>query len=203
MQRTLIDLLRHGEPVGGRKYRGQIDDPLSDKGWRQMREAVGDAAPWNAIVSSTLLRCADFAHELVARHKLPLQLDERLVEIGFGAWEGHTAAELTRDDPDRLQRFWMDPVTERPEGAETLVEFEQRVGDAWCHHLERCRGGHLLIVTHAGVVRMILTRVLGMPREHLFRIQVPGAGLTRIEVLQDGNRDFNRLLFHGRSRLDP
>jgi alpha-ribazole phosphatase/probable phosphoglycerate mutase len=201
MQRTLIDLLRHGEPVGGRKYRGQIDDPLSERGWQQMRSAVGDQAPWDAVVSSRLSRCADFARELSARHRLSLQIDARLMELGFGAWEGHSAAELTAGDPDRLQRFWIDPVAERPEGAETLVEFERRVSGAWQDHLERCRGKHLLIVTHAGVMRMILTHVLGMPREHLFRIQVPGAGLTRIEVLQDGDRGFNRLLFHGRSRL--
>ena len=37
---TLIDMIRHGEPVGGRRYRGQIDDPLSEKGWRQMWAAV-------------------------------------------------------------------------------------------------------------------------------------------------------------------
>ena len=42
---TTIDLIRHGEPVGGRKYRGQIDDPLSDKGWTQMRQAVADHKP--------------------------------------------------------------------------------------------------------------------------------------------------------------
>jgi len=202
MHRTLIDLLRHGEPVGGRKYRGQIDDPLSDKGWRQMRCAAGDYTAWDAITSSSLSRCADFARELGTRLQLPPQIDTRLMEIGFGAWEGHTAAELTANDPDRLQRFWMDPVAERPEGAEPLVEFERRVIDAWREHVDRCRGGKLLIVAHAGVIRMILTHVLGMPREHMFRIQVPGAGLTRIEVLHDGDRTFNRLLFHGRSRLD-
>ena len=41
---TTIDLIRHGEPVGGRKYRGQTDDPLSEKGWAQMWAAVGDYA---------------------------------------------------------------------------------------------------------------------------------------------------------------
>ena len=33
---TTIDLIRHGEPVGGSKYRGQTDDPLSEKGWAQI-----------------------------------------------------------------------------------------------------------------------------------------------------------------------
>ena len=83
---TTVDLIRHGEPVGGRKYRGQIDDPLSEKGWAQMRNAVGDFCPWQCVISSALLRCAAFAQELAQRHALPLILDERLKEIGFGAW---------------------------------------------------------------------------------------------------------------------
>ena len=36
MSDTVIDLIRHGEPVGGRRYRGHIDDPLSERGWQQM-----------------------------------------------------------------------------------------------------------------------------------------------------------------------
>ena len=39
---TIIDLLRHGEPDGGQKFRGAVDDPLSPHGWEQMRSAVGD-----------------------------------------------------------------------------------------------------------------------------------------------------------------
>ena len=93
---TTVDLLRHGEPVGGSRYRGQTDDPLSDKGWTQMRTAVGDAHPWDHIVSSPLCRCSDFARELVARHALPLTLDPRLMELGFGAWEGRTADAMER-----------------------------------------------------------------------------------------------------------
>ena len=67
---TTLDLLRHGEPVGGSRYRGQTDDPLSDKGWAQMRDAVGDVHPWDHIITSPLSRCSDFAHELAARHNI-------------------------------------------------------------------------------------------------------------------------------------
>ena len=41
---TQIDLLYHAGPVGGRRYRGQTDDPLSDKAWQQIRAVVADNA---------------------------------------------------------------------------------------------------------------------------------------------------------------
>ena len=121
---TTIDLIRHGEPVGGRKYRGQIDDPLSDKGWAQMREAVGDHCPWDVIISSTLSRCLDFARELGQRSGIDMKAESRLVEIGFGEWEGRTAGELEQEEPGQVQRFLKDPLNNTPPGAETLREFE-------------------------------------------------------------------------------
>lgn len=193
---TRVDLMRHGEPVGGRKYRGRTDDPLSEKGWAQMRAAVGDARPWQAIVSSTLSRCLEFAQELAARHALPLEPDPRLIELGFGSWEGHTPEELRREDPERLARFWDDPFSHGPPGGEPLAQFEQRVLEAWRELIARHGGRHVLIVAHAGVIRTIVAHVLGIPLKHIFRVQVPSAGLTRIEIERDGGYVLPRLVFH-------
>ncbi len=42
IQNTKIDIIRHGEPIGGPRFRGHgVDDPLSEKGWEQMWNAVG------------------------------------------------------------------------------------------------------------------------------------------------------------------
>ncbi len=191
-----IDLLRHGEPVGGSKYRGQTDDPLSEKGWAQMRAAVGEHRPWDVILSSPLSRCRAFAEELAARHGLPLAFDARLMEIGFGAWEGRTAEELMRDDPGILARFWNDPLNNTPPGAEPLASFRDRVDAAWQDMLARHRGRHVLVVCHAGVIRLCVARALDMPLDRLFRIQVPNAGLTRLRVDMDGAGVSPRLVFH-------
>ncbi len=75
---TTINLICHGEPVGGPRYRDQIDDPLSDLGWLQMRAAVGVHRPWSEIVTSPLSRCAAFAQELGTRLGLPVVEDARL-----------------------------------------------------------------------------------------------------------------------------
>lgn len=192
---TTLDLMRHGEPVGGRKYRGQIDDPLSEKGWAQMRAAVGDAPPWSHIVSSPLARCSAFAETLAARHGLPLAFDDRLMEVGFGSWEGRTAAEIEAGAPGTLARFKADPVNARPEGAEPLGAFHARVSAALDDLLARHVDQHVLIVGHAGVMRMALAWALHIPLEHAYRIEVATASITRLRF--DSGRA--SLIFHGGS----
>jgi alpha-ribazole phosphatase/probable phosphoglycerate mutase len=190
-----LDLMRHGEPVGGRKYRGRIDDPLSEKGWAQMRDTVGDAAPWTRIVSSPLTRCRAFAETLAERHDLPLSLDERLMEVGFGVWEGKSAAEIEADAPGSLARFKADPVNARPAGAESLAVFHARVAAGLEDLLVQHREQHVLLVGHAGVIRMAFAWALHIPLEHAYRIEVASASLTRLRF-DDGRAS---LVFHGGS----
>lgn len=194
----LIDLMRHGEPVGGRRYRGQIDDPLSERGWTQMRNAVHGPAPWDAVVSSPLMRCRAFAEETANRLGIPLRLDERLREVGFGAWEGRTAEELRTRDPQVIARFYADPVANRPEGAEPLEAFRARVMEAFQALLDGPPARHILVVTHAGVIRTIVAQVLEAPLRAIYRISVETATLTRIRC--DGERP-PTLAFQGRRRL--
>jgi alpha-ribazole phosphatase/probable phosphoglycerate mutase len=193
---TTIDLIRHGEPVGGRRYRGCTDDPLSVKGWGQMWTAVEGFHGWHQIVSSPLLRCAEFAHALSARLEIPVSVDERLAELGYGEWEGRTPAELTAHDPDVLLRYRRDPVKYRPPGAEELDCFAERVTAAWGEVIEQYRGQHVLVVAHAGVIRMVLAQVLAIPLSHLFRIQVGNAAVTRFTVEGEGADTLTSLIFH-------
>ncbi|OYY93716.1 MAG: histidine phosphatase family protein [Hydrogenophilales bacterium 28-61-23] len=186
---TTFDFLRHGEPVGGKKYRGQIDDPLSEKGWAQMRAATSAERPWSAIVSSPLSRCLAFAHELSASVALPVHVDARLAEVGFGVWEGKTAEQIKRQDPDCIFNFKRDPVGNRPEGAEPLADFFGRVVAAYEDLHERYAGQHVLVVAHAGVIRMAICHALGLPPGRAYGINVGSAGLARIRLeIQSGQR---------------
>ena len=192
---TWLDLLRHGEPVGGRKYRGQTDDPLSDKGWAEMRAAVAAERPWTAIVSSPLARCLEFSEWLAGETGLPLAVDARLKEVGFGSWEGKRHEELAAVDPELVFRFKHDPVGHRPEGAESLAAFYRRVDAALDDIRARHSGGHPLIVAHAGVIRMAVCRVLGMPAAHAYRLNIASAAMTRIKIEQRGGRRLDSLVF--------
>lgn len=197
MIETTIDLIRHGEPVGGRKYRGQTDDPLSDKGWMQMRTAVADHHPWELIITSPLLRCREFAREVAQRHDISLQEDARFMEIGFGSWEGKTAEQLMQTQQDILLAFWSDPVNHRPDGAEPLADFQSRIVSAWRDLLTQHAGKHVLVVCHAGTIRMSMQFILDMPLGHVFRVNVANAGITRIKIEHHEQQIFPRLVFHG------
>lgn len=193
---TTLDLIRHGEPVGGRKYRGQIDDPLSEKGWSQMWHAVGDFDHWHHIVSSPLSRCREFGMSLAQQLQIPLSLEPRLQEVGFGDWEGRTAQEISATEPDLLFNFKRDPVAHRPSGAESIAAFYQRVSQAWDELSLRFEGQHVLVVCHAGVIRMILAHVLGMPASNAYRIQVASAAVSRIVIERRDSASHANLVFH-------
>ena len=175
-----IDLLRHGETEGGACYRGRTDDQLTATGWQQMWGAVDGAAHWPGIVSSPLSRCASFASALAERHAIPLQFDERLREMDFGDWEGRTAAELMATAPDDIARFWQDPLHHGPPQGESLLSLRARVLTAWNEIVNRQRP--VLIVTHGGPIRVILSHVLGKPPERLMEIDVPHAAIFSLRV---------------------
>jgi len=191
---TVVDLLRHGEPVGGRRYRGQLDDALSERGWEQMWQAVGERNEWQQIVTSPLQRCHAFATALGERHGLPVQGEPRFAEVGFGDWEGKTRAELEALIPGQLSRFYQDPVNNRPPGAESLDDFVTRVRAGFNAVLTAYPGQSVLVVAHAGVIRAILSRVLSMPSQAMYRINVANGGMTRLVTARE--RTVN-LVSHG------
>lgn len=185
-----VDLLRHGEPVGGRRYRGHgVDDPLSEKGWRQMWRAV-DAAPmpWARIVSSPMRRCRAFAQALAEREGLPLTIDEDLREVGFGDWEGRSPAEVREADPAAHAAFYADPVHNRPAGAEPLADFVRRSVYAFERVVDSAAGGRALVVAHAGVLRAIAAHSLAAPLVAIYRLRIDHAAFVSITATADGRR---------------
>ena len=192
----MIDFIRHGEPVGGQRYRGSgIDDPLSETGWQQMWRAVPEPPPWDAIVSSPMKRCHPFAEAVAARFDLPIRVETRLREIGFGAWEGLTPAQVRERYPAEYDAFYRDPVNRRPMNAESLEGFCARVSSVVEELVVREQARHLLVVAHAGVIRAALRHVMGWPAMAWYRIRVDNGAVTRFRNGPNGLQlEFHNLL---------
>lgn len=197
MTTTLIDLIRHGEPEGGQMFRGSKDDPLSEKGWQQMRAAVNRQDRWDVIISSPMARCRHFAKELAAHQGLPLHIEDRLREIGFGEWEGLTADQVQKQYGDQLNKFWQDSVNFIPPGAEPVPAFYRRVLAGFEHWQNALAGQRVLVVCHGGVIRMVLASILGIPLETSFTgFAVPYACRSRIQIDQSEHGVFRSLISH-------
>ncbi|MDU8361404.1 alpha-ribazole phosphatase family protein [Pseudomonas syringae group sp. J309-1] len=181
-----LDMLRHGETELGGGMRGSLDDALTDTGWAQMRAAVAEAGPWDRIVSSPLQRCARFAEELAERLALPLSLEPGLQELHFGDWEGHSAAQLMETDAEGLGLFWNDPYGFTPPNGEPVIEFSTRVLAAVEKLHQAYAGERVLLISHGGVMRLLLANARGLPREQLLQVTVGHGALLAISVADGG-----------------
>ncbi|HHS7809593.1 alpha-ribazole phosphatase family protein [Pseudomonas putida] len=181
-----LDLLRHGETELGGGLRGSLDDALTEKGWAQMRAAVMAGGPWDRLISSPLQRCARFAAELGEQLNLPVQLDKDLQELHFGAWEGQSAAALMETDAEALGLFWADPYSFTPPQGEPVSDFAARVLGAVARLHQAHAGERILLISHGGVMRLLLAQARGLPREQLLNVEVAHAALFALSVEADG-----------------
>lgn len=194
---TRIDLLRHGECEGGAIFRGHNDVALTPAGRGQMQQAIAKAGSWQQVISSPLRRCRSFAVDLS-----PVRFDERLREMTFGGWDGRLIEEVWRDDEVLISAWSRDPSIVTPPGGEPLAAVATRVMACFAELLEQHRGQQLLLITHGGVIRVLLSQLLGMPLSHAGRIHVPYAALASVAVYHHAHGDSIKLLGHNWSGED-
>lgn len=183
---TLVTVMRHGEVDGpAHVLRGKHDVALTETGWRQMRQTV-DAAnspPFSTVASSTLMRCRAFSDRFAAELALPVNLHAGFEEIDFGDWEGLTPSQAQALSPQLFERFQSNPEGTTPPNGEAFSTFRNRVCSAFDDCLPECSGGHALIITHAGVMRVLLAEKLGLPWHSANRIAIPPAGSFQLSLL--------------------
>jgi alpha-ribazole phosphatase len=183
MKASSIDLLRHGKTVAGSAYIGSSDVALVDLGWQQMRESVEQALckdqQWDVILSSPLVRCADFARNLADELNIPLAIESQLREYHFGDWEQMTALEVMDKYPGKLEVFWQDPLANPPSQGENLAEFSKRIDCAILNVHKQYADQRVLIICHGGVMRYLLSAKEQLPISAMLSFSVEHGQLIR------------------------
>jgi len=194
----MLYLLRHGATIRGpkKRYIGQTDIALSDLGRRQAHwwQKELSAINFDAIYCSDLSRASDTAQIVAAARTTDIQATSQLREINLGDWDGVDMPEIREKYPDAwLQRGQQVDCFRPPEG-ESFQDLQDRVLPV-VESVDFDRVKNVLMVSHAGVNRVILCRVLKKPLKDLFLISQGAAALNQI-VFQDGQFDIvsiNRL----------
>ncbi|MFT6387662.1 MAG: broad specificity phosphatase PhoE [Cellvibrionaceae bacterium] len=204
---TTIDLLRHGDCVDGKCYRGSTDVALSYSGFQKMEQSLkslikktnDDGTGWQRVVTSPLIRCLGFAKQFSSEKGLPLLIEPDFKEMHFGKWEGKLIQAVWESQPDEVSAWVADPIASPPPEGEAADVFAKRVIEAFEQLIVDHAGERMLLVSHGGVMRVLLTHCLAMPLLELNRFDIPYACLSRIQIVTDQGRNYYRLLTHNLS----
>lgn len=188
--RTIL-LIRHGDVEGdaARRYIGRTDLPMSEAGEAQIRALaanINSRTPLAAIYCSNLARSRRTAEILSGNHPVPVHVRPKLAEIDMGAWEGLVRREVAASQPSAYGQRGLDIAHFRPPGGESFADVACRVLPFWDSITASEWSGTIAITAHAGVNRIILCHVLGVPLDHLFRIGQRSGCLNVIEQARQG-----------------
>jgi probable phosphoglycerate mutase len=173
----VIVFARHGQtaPNRDRKLLGRADPPLTEEGRAQVERLAGAVAALapTAVFTSPLARARETAAAIAGRCGLPVVVDELLVEVDYGEWEG---AGLGDFDADQLRR-WRTDEAFTPPGGESLADVTARAA-AFC---ERELDDRLVVaVSHVSPIKGAVTWALGVSALVAWRMRLDVASLTTI-----------------------
>ena len=181
-----IYLLRHGKVEGKAALNGVSDVLVNPELQQQICDAlVHQGIAVDAVITSPLKRCSDLAHLYAERISVPLSVAPEFQEMNFGEVDGIAFDEL-KDKWAMLDTFWQDPSNHKLSGAESLQNFHERVTQAWSQLLND-PSDNLLLVTHGGVIRMLLAYCLDIDWKNpslYSKLSIDNASITHIQVTQ-------------------
>lgn len=159
---------------------GQSDWP-AEKASRAQLDAIISSLPQSALCySSPLVRCSALASQLWATSEF--SLDDRLKELHFGQWEGVLWDDVPRDD---LDAWAAAPYEFTMPSGESFAQLVARV-KAWLDEAlvtaVAVKKEHLIIVTHAGVIRALRVLCEGISPEQALQKSAAFGSVTQLFI---------------------
>lgn len=158
-----IYLIRHTTPdiPKGICY-GQSDIPLATSFAEEAEKVLGQLpAEIDAVHSSPLSRCVELASTITDQ---AVELVPELQEMNFGEWELKPWSDIPKDALDP----WMkDFVNHQIPNGESMQLLARRV-NRWYDELLATNSERVVIVTHAGPIRVLLSTINQTPLEEAF-----------------------------------
>ena len=180
-----IYLLRHGEPIITGRFIGASDIPLSESGKKYIssQQPLVSSFSYGQIWCSPLTRCLETLELLSLGAEV--EVDSRLREINFGEWECKTFTEISSQYPDETDQWSRDLTTFCFPGGEAISTFHKRVAD-FAIEIAQQNKENILIISHGGVIRLLLCIFLKIPLEKYLLFNVDYCKLTIVDLHSEG-----------------
>ncbi len=176
----LLYVVRHGKTAWNLEHRcqGISDIPLADKGIEEALELkkLIDELDIDVVISSPLSRARETAKILIG-NRLPVNIDDRLIERDWGMNEGMIVDTLDQID------CWDFILNTNVQNIERVQDFMKRVSEFIEDTKNRYPDKKILIVTHSAVLRAIHYLLGRIPEDgNLARINIPNLRVIEYEV---------------------
>lgn len=172
---------------------GQRDVPLTTAGVEQARAAAATLAgvKLGEVLSSPLQRAVQTAEIIGRQVGIEVARDPRLIDFKLGRWTGMSYAEVAATS--EYQRFLREPQAASIPGGESFDEIQRRSVAAVEQALtDSPSGDAVAIVTHAGIIRVLLSYYMGSPPANYHRIRVSPGSISVLSFADD--RELPRVL---------
>ncbi|MCQ2483106.1 MAG: histidine phosphatase family protein [Clostridia bacterium] len=170
----MLYIMRHGQTEWNvlHKMQGRTDVPLNDTG-RQMALKAGEeykSVHFDVCYCSPLNRALETARLVLKGRDIPIIIDDRLIEMGFGIYEGLANSFQIPDCPINVVFQEPEKYTQSLGGSETFDELFKRTGEFINEIVEPqlAAGKDILIVGHATVNSGIVCQIKNMPIEEFW-----------------------------------
>ena len=183
MEKTIY-LVRHGE-VQARPnvFLGTTDVDLNRQGEQQssfLAEYFADK-PIDRCFCTPLQRGQKTATIINQSKTLKIEIEPGLREIDFGLWETRTFSEIEADTPQLTQKWCANPLEfSFPEG-DSVADFLLRL-ETYLEQLKNIDAEYILLITHGGVIRFLLTLLLQLDPQQQFLFEIGRGSLTTIKL---------------------
>lgn len=192
---TVVWLIRHGTSTFNLEERcqGCSDEPeLTEPGREEARrsgERLGRAGV-EAVISSPLRRAAQSALEMLdvlrpLAGDVPFEINAELREVELPQWEGLPFTEIRRRFPHQFRTWRIHPRHLRMPSASDAGRFPiqnlyRRARQVWQELLAAYAGRSILLVTHGGTGRALITTALGLGAKYFHSLQQSNCGISRL-----------------------
>lgn len=179
-------IIRHGETDSNKegRYMGWADIDLNENGIKQaysLKEKLKDTKI-DCIYSSPLKRASRTAGIINEAHNAGVIYSDSIMERNFGVFDNLTYSEICGNYPVQKELWAADWANYCIESGESAVQFHNRVCGFVKGITEDYEKGTILIVTHSGCIRSIVTCLLGLRLEDSWHFKVDNCSISKFEI---------------------
>lgn len=182
---TRIYIVRHGQTDSNLRHTclGLKDVPLNKTGRRQAKELAARLKniSIDTVYTSPLKRAVETVSPYLEMKNMNMRMSFGLIERDYGEWDDMTYDEIEQKYPEEYRKWVENLISYKVPGGESAEDVQARVNAFLKKALRENENKNILLVTHLGTARHIISSLLGLSTAQSWCFSIENAGMAVID----------------------